>query len=66
MAFVTTQAPVLAQAPARGFVDGLIARFAAWRIYRRTVAELSALSDRELDDIGLIRSEIPTYARQVK
>lgn len=34
-----------------------------WRAYRRTVAELSALSDRELADIGLGRSQIAHAAR---
>ena len=29
---------------------------------RRTVAELSRLTDRELDDIGLTRSDIPRVA----
>ena len=64
MAFVTAHAPVATQGSTRGFIEGLVSRFQAWRIYRKTVAELSALSDRELDDIGLIRSEIPNYARQ--
>lgn len=65
MAFVTTNAPAALPASAGGFLDGFVARFMAWRAYRKTVAELSALSDRELDDIGLIRAEIPNYARQV-
>jgi uncharacterized protein YjiS (DUF1127 family) len=37
----------------------LIQMIRAFRNYRRTVAELSQLSDRELADIGLNRSDIP-------
>ena len=39
-----------------------IARFAA---YQRTVAELSALSNRDLRDLGISRGEIKTIARGV-
>lgn len=35
-----------------------------WRRYRSTVAELSSLSNRELNDLGINRSEIPYVARQ--
>lgn len=38
-------------------------KFAAWRRYRDAVRELSQLSDRELSDIGIRRSEIETVAR---
>ena len=34
-----------------------------WRNYRRTVNELSALSNRELDDLGINRGDIPYVAR---
>jgi uncharacterized protein YjiS (DUF1127 family) len=34
----------------------------AFRDYQRNVAELSQLSDRELSDIGLDRSDIPRVA----
>ncbi|MCF6315658.1 MAG: DUF1127 domain-containing protein [Marinosulfonomonas sp.] len=33
-------------------------RFANYRVYRKTVSELSALSSRELDDLGISRSMI--------
>ena len=33
-------------------------KFAAWRRYREAVRELSALSDRELADIGIRRGDI--------
>lgn len=34
------------------------------RLYRETVNELAALSDRELDDIGIVRCDIGLIARQ--
>ena len=45
------------------WVQTRIARFNAWRSYRKTVASLSVLSDHELSDIGLTRSEIHSVAR---
>ncbi|MEM7270275.1 MAG: DUF1127 domain-containing protein [Pseudomonadota bacterium] len=47
----------------RGFVTDLVNRFKAWRAYRKTVTELSSLSDHELSDIGLHRSNIHAVAR---
>ena len=38
--------------------------FNAWRQYRNTAAELNRLSQRELSDLGISRSDIPTLARQ--
>ena len=32
--------------------------------YRATLKELSALNDRELDDIGIVRADIRSIARQ--
>lgn len=56
---------VIAQSGQR---PGLFARVAAWldeqRRYRRTVDELSQLSDRELADIGLYRDDIEQVARR--
>ena len=37
----------------------LAVRFADWRARQRAYAELSALDDRDLADIGVSRSEIP-------
>ena len=37
-------------------------RFASYRVYRKTIAELSVLSTRELDDLGLSRSMIKRTA----
>lgn len=36
---------------------------AAWNATRKTIQQLNALSDTELDDIGLSRGEIPNVAR---
>ena len=37
-------------------------KFAAWRRYREAVRELAQLSDRELEDIGVRRGDIPFIA----
>jgi uncharacterized protein YjiS (DUF1127 family) len=42
----------------------LIENFRNWRRYRQTVNELSRLSNRELNDLGISRSEIPNVARR--
>jgi uncharacterized protein YjiS (DUF1127 family) len=41
----------------------LVARIAAWNDARVTRKCLSALTDRELDDLGLVRSDIDAIAR---
>ncbi|MFD2235878.1 DUF1127 domain-containing protein [Aureimonas populi] len=35
-----------------------------WRRYRDTVHELNRLSQRELSDLGIARSDIPAIARK--
>jgi uncharacterized protein YjiS (DUF1127 family) len=45
------------------FVAAIISRLNAWMRYRETVRELSKLSDRELDDLGIVRSDIDNVAR---
>ena len=42
----------------------LIKNFRNWRTYRQTVNELSRLSNRELNDLGIARSEIHSVARR--
>ncbi|GGD91837.1 DUF1127 domain-containing protein [Aureimonas endophytica] len=38
--------------------------FRNWRAYRETATELNRLSQRELADLGIARSDIPAFARQ--
>ena len=37
--------------------------FATWRKYRQTVVELDRMSNRELTDLGIARSDIQRVAR---
>ncbi|MFT4792405.1 MAG: hypothetical protein ACJAVR_001416 [Paracoccaceae bacterium] len=59
----------IANAPETGhrgtFADwtaDLRARFAKWRLYRRTMRELGDLSNAELADMGMARPGIPFVA----
>jgi len=40
----------------------ILAALQRWRQYRLTIAELSRLSDRELQDLGIMRNDIATIA----
>ena len=42
----------------------IIHSYRNWRKYRDTYNELMRLSQRELDDLGINRVDIPTIARQ--
>ena len=39
-------------------------KLSGWRRYRDAVRELSQLTDRELNDIGISRVDIPSIARE--
>lgn len=41
----------------------LIRNYRNWRRYRDTVSELNRLSNRELSDLGIARSDIPYVAK---
>ena len=64
---VATHTAALNSAPAKGLtslVENGKTRFVRYRMYRQTVNELSALSNRELADLGLHRSMIRRVAMQ--
>ncbi|MHA6266801.1 DUF1127 domain-containing protein [uncultured Aliiroseovarius sp.] len=53
-----------------GIADRLAARFAEWKeqvetraLFRKTVRELNALSNRELEDLGIARASVRLVAR---
>ncbi|WP_298225714.1 DUF1127 domain-containing protein [Acidocella sp.] len=45
---------------------GLSRVFQSWKARRAIAAELYAMSDRDLDDIGVCRAEIPAILRAVR
>ncbi|WP_457090618.1 DUF1127 domain-containing protein [Microvirga sp. P5_D2] len=45
------------------FVTYILSQIRAYLRYRETVRELSQLNDRELSDLGIVRSDIHTVAR---
>lgn len=44
--------------------ESLKTRISTWKRYSRTVAELRALSNRELSDLGILRADIERVARE--
>jgi uncharacterized protein YjiS (DUF1127 family) len=44
--------------------DGVLSAWNQRRVYNRTVAELNALSDRELSDLGIARISIRDIAHE--
>jgi uncharacterized protein YjiS (DUF1127 family) len=45
------------------FVTYILSQIRAYMHYRETVRELSHLSDRELNDLGIVRNDIDYIAR---
>ena len=66
MAAIDSSRPAFGSVSVAGFPGNifsrLIARFVDWNDTRQTRNALSALTDRELDDIGLSRADIDTIA----
>jgi len=66
MAAFDTTRPAYGAAPVagqfKGFVSALIANIIAWNDARMTRNALNGLTNRELDDIGLVRGDIDDVA----
>ncbi|RPE71936.1 uncharacterized protein DUF1127 [Pacificibacter maritimus] len=64
MAYVNTAAPASLGFAARltAVKASLAQRIADYRVYRETMVELEALSDRDLNDLGIGRSGIRSIA----
>jgi uncharacterized protein YjiS (DUF1127 family) len=66
MAAFDTTRPAYGAAPVAGqvtgFISNLVSLVLAWNDARVTRKALNALTDRELDDIGLIRGDIENVA----
>ena len=63
----TTYAPTQAASTGTRFSTlraNIVARLARHRLYRQTFAELSLLSDRDLTDLGLHRTQIASIASE--
>ncbi len=45
-------------------IKSITTKIVAWRRYRDSVRELSRLSDRELNDLGIGRADIGALVRQ--
>lgn len=57
-----TTAPLSLAARFTEILDQGRASYAAWRVYRDTIRELSVLSNRDLNDLGIGRGEIRSIA----
>lgn len=44
-------------------LDTVVRKYQNWKRFRTTYDELSQLSNRELDDLGINRADITTFAR---
>lgn len=63
MAFLTQTRPNAALSERlHAFTSALSERYAQYRLYRRTLDELEALSTRELADLGLHKSALKSVA----
>lgn len=64
MAYTTTTNRHSFIARLQNAASDLVTRFRQYRLYRETYEGLSALTDRELADLGLNRSELRSVARK--
>lgn len=64
MAFLTNTIHVPFANRFTAVVASMITDFTNYRMYRKTIVELQKLNDRELNDLGLSRSEIKFSATQ--
>mgnify|MGYP000029405179 CR=1 FL=1 len=62
---IMTNRPLGAGFGATRVLADLVGRIAAWNDARVTRKSLSALTDRELDDLGLVRGDIDDIARGI-
>lgn len=59
MAYTTTAQPLLNEVSrTAAFFDGIRTKLRERRLYKATYNSLAALSDRELDDLGLHRAQL--------
>jgi uncharacterized protein YjiS (DUF1127 family) len=58
------QMATVAETGAADGIRGLIRAATEYFAYRRTLAELGALSQRDLDDLGISRFALPSIARE--
>jgi uncharacterized protein YjiS (DUF1127 family) len=59
-----TRRPRAARKEKAMLVSWVLSKIRNYLNYRETVAELSRLTDRELDDLGISRYDIESVARQ--
>lgn len=57
--------PMTSEAPRGSIFARAYARYVGYMTFRATVAQLNALSERNLADVGLVRAGIPDRARSV-
>jgi uncharacterized protein YjiS (DUF1127 family) len=51
------------RASGKGIIMNMARSFSNWRKYRQTVTELGRMTERELNDLGIARSDIRQVAR---
>jgi uncharacterized protein YjiS (DUF1127 family) len=59
---VARQSPSRKMKGANMLLSHIVRALRSWRRYNKSVRELSRLGDRELADIGIARSDIPSVA----